>query len=194
MKQRIFLFALFLSITNLNYAKNEIVENDNPLKILNFNYISEVDFDGLVEKEWVQEQKVYIYAITMKNSTDKLLAIQNKDENELKPFAFVEINNGQLFYKDINNRKKVLEINKVGDEIKLTYFENNDSKEGLALTKKGCLGQDSTLGCYKYAKESCETDLGCYVMCEVSGWRCDVAILAACAVSCNKEPEITEEE
>jgi hypothetical protein len=116
MKKAVTLTILFLFvIINQTQANKEIDCDENPLNLKAFNDSSEVDFNVGVEKEWIEEQEVFMYLISMKNSTDKLLAIKFKGEKELTPILFININEDKNLFKDINNRKKVLEI-KYGEE------------------------------------------------------------------------------
>ncbi|MCF6279671.1 MAG: hypothetical protein L3J14_04925 [Flavobacteriaceae bacterium] len=43
----------------------------------------------------------------------------------------------------------------------------------------------STAACIQIATNACNQDLGCFIMCRISGWRCTVAITLACFISCN---------
>lgn len=185
MKKIIFLFA-FTLIANNFYANN--LDNEK-IKIKDFNFISEVDYEKQFEMFFDENSQKTIYLIPMKNSTDLLVAYQGLN-NELVPLNFMEISDGDYKLKDINNRKDVLvlELNQSGKFFEKEYIESNDSKIGLAM--KGCLGQTSTLACTRVAINACSADTECSLMCRLAGFQCLAAITAACAVSCNTSQSV----
>lgn len=128
-----------------------------------------------------------VYLIPMQNSQDFLLAYDNKTSSELTPFAFINMESKKSVFKDINNRKNVLSLyfNEDWEFFKSEYFEENDSKEGFALLAADCMG-GSTINCIAIAISACNQDTVCSLLCRLTGWRCPLAIAAACLISCNK--------
>ncbi len=186
------LLTLFLTLSvSINFANangEKPVTNTDKLKIIDFNYSNEVDYNQPSDVFYDDNTATMIHVFSMQNSNDKLITYKNKTKNELVPIAFINYDNAKTIYKDINNRKDVLKIvtNFEGEGVNITYLEENDSNEGLALTQANCLG-GSTLRCVQLAVIACDQDYDCSLMCRASGWRCPVAIATACAVACNND-------
>lgn len=181
------LFITLVSLMSFNQTKaNEKINlKENPLNLIEFNYLNDVDFNAEIETEWIEDKKIYVHLISMKNSSDKLLAIQKKGVKELRPIAFLNMNGNKHSFKDINNRKTVLDIRINNEKVTKVYYENNDTKKGLALTAGGCLGKGSTIECYSFAIDSCNQDFTCRWMCKFAGFRCHAAIFVACYFNCD---------
>lgn len=173
-------------ITSNFFANNTC--NDK-IKIKDFNFISEVDFNGQIDSFFDENLEVTIYLFPMKGSNDKLLAYQTQ-EDDLIPVIFLEEKDSEIISKDINNRLEVLNIKFDKQDVveKVTYFEANDSKLGFA---KSCLGQSSTAACIGYALSACDADPECRGLCFWARFQCLSSIAIACAVSCNKAPSVS---
>lgn len=175
----------FLTIVGLLMLTVTSVFSNNlgQVKVKDFNFSSEINYDSNVEEIWNQELGLKMYVFTMKNSNDLLIACQDKESDELRPIAFYEKNQKGFSFKDVNNRKDVLifELNE-GDKLTMNYIEENDSKYGFALKK--CPG-GSTLACVKLAAAAIDSDSEATAYCWFAGFYCPAAYITACAISCN---------
>lgn len=175
----------FLTIAGLLFINltNAFSVNFNEIKVKDFNFASEINYDENVEEIWNEQLQLKTYVFTMKNSSDFLIACEDKSSNLLTPIAFYQNNIDGFTYKDINNRKEVLNVTVIdGKVVNLNYIEANDSKSGFAL--KGCPG-GSTINCIRRVMQIIASDGESAFYCALSGAYCPAAVAASCAISCN---------
>lgn len=179
MRTKILSVIGLLLITLTSAFSNEI----NQIKVKDFNFSSEINYEGNVEEIWNEELQLKMYVFTMKNSNDLLITCEDKSSHLLTPIAFYQNNGNGFTYKDINNRKEVLVVGlKDGKISTMNYIEKNDSKSGYALKK--CPG-GSTLKCISISMSACASDGECAFYCAIAGGYCPAAVATACAASCN---------
>ncbi|WP_445712987.1 hypothetical protein [Flavobacterium sp.] len=178
MKTKFLTVVGLLLLTITNAFSNDLGQ----VKVKDFNFSSEINYEGNVEEIWNKELGLKMYVFTMKNSNDLLIACEDKNSSELTPITFYQSNNDGFTYKDINNRKEVLTVGVVeGKVVSYNYIEKNDSKYGFALKK--CPG-GSTMGCIKLSMSACASDGECAFYCALAGGYCPAAVATACAASC----------
>ncbi|MCW1148132.1 hypothetical protein [Flavobacterium lacisediminis] len=179
MKTKFLTIVVMLLLTVSSAFSNNL----GKVKVKDFNFSSEINYDSNVEEIWNHELGLKMYVFTMQNSNDLLIAYEDKDSSELTPVAFYQSNSNGFTYKDINNRKEVLTVGlDNGKVVSYNYIEKNDSKYGFALKK--CPG-GSTFGCIKLSMSACASDGECAFYCAIAGAYCPAAIATACAASCN---------
>ncbi len=189
-KTKILLLICSLFIFSINLSAKEVLKgaDGNELKVKEFNYSEEIDYNGDVDSYWDEASKKHVYSIPMINSKDMLLAYKDESSFELTPVIFLNLESENAIYKDINNRKVVmnLELTESGKVANFEYFKENDSQEGFALAGDGCIG-GSTTNCMRIAIAACQQDWQCQILCRLSGWRCHGAIIIACIATCNEQ-------
>lgn len=178
--KKVLLLIAFVFITSDFYAKNL---NNEKIKVQDFKYVSEVDYEKPFQKFFDVNTQKTIYLVPMKNSNDLLISYLNNDE--LVPLSFVEENNNLFLCKDLNSRNEVLSLkmNDLGKFEEVNFKEENISFNNNIM--RGCLGQSSTMGCVRYAVNACVNDPSCAFMCGATAVYCIGAITASCAISCN---------
>ncbi|NJM78710.1 MAG: hypothetical protein HC854_02070 [Flavobacterium sp.] len=177
----------FLTVLGLFFVAIGSVYSNNPtesqVKVKDFNFSAEINYNGKIEELWNAELGLKMYVLEMNNSEDLLIAYQEKNSTELTPIAFYVNEANGITYKDINNRKDVLNLEVLdGKIVKYNYYEQNDSKSGFALKK--CPG-GSTINCIKFTMQVIASDGESAFYCALSGGYCPAAVATACAISCN---------
>jgi len=182
-----FLFCIVMTLPSTFVLASEVCYDETLFtKLLDFNHRIEIDHEMGVEEHYFAEYEANGYIYSMKNSNDLLLAVEVG--NYIKPIIYLEQAGNNITYKDINNRMPVISLqfeqsNNLVQLKKLSYFKENNSKSGLALSA-GCMG-GSTANCIIMAHEACYSDPICALTCLVTQPRCSLAIALACAISCN---------
>ncbi|WP_445724330.1 hypothetical protein, partial [Flavobacterium sp.] len=113
MKTKFLTVVGLLLLTITNAFSNDLGQ----VKVKDFNFSSEINYEGNVEEIWNKELGLKMYVFTMKNSNDLLIACEDKNSSELTPITFYQSNNDGFTYKDINNRKEVLTVGVVEGKV-----------------------------------------------------------------------------
>jgi hypothetical protein len=183
MKNSLKFLSIFICIFTANTSKA------NEYKVKKFNYSEMINYSIKPDVVYNDNIKENIYFFSLFNSNDKLVAIKESNETELTPVLFTNDSENEILLKDINNYLNIFSIKTDNNSLKkVTYFEENDSKVSL-LKRGGCFG-GSTLSCIDHAVSACLNNASCAFACGITWQYCLSGITIACAVNCNKNPQI----